>query len=119
MVPVTSTASVPCMCNHLSCVAARDGSGINPGDAEPLGPHCPDWSRQASDQADDVTTSLQTLGSKHQSRIDAGLLLKPKGVSKHKKNQTHKKTKKKKRHKLKHCEKDNCRTPDTAEAASS
>ena len=62
-----------------------------------------------------MTTRLETLSSKHQSRTDASLALKPKGVGKHKKDKSHKKTKKKKRHKNKH--KDNRHMPDTAEAA--
>ena len=87
--------------NH-SCIAARDSSGTSPGGTEPLGPHCPDWIRQASDQAEDVTNRLQSSGSKHQSRNDANLSTKPKGVTKHKKDKSHKKAKTKKRHKHKH-----------------
>lgn len=87
---------------NRSCFAARDSSGTSPGGSEPLGPHCPDWIRQASDQAEEVTNRLQSPGSKHQSRNDANLSTKPKGASKHKKDKSHKKARTKKRHKHKH-----------------
>ncbi|KAL3157619.1 hypothetical protein ABBQ32_012068 [Trebouxia sp. C0010 RCD-2024] len=85
--------------------SARDSYSPSSRGAEPLGPHCPDWIRLASDPAEVMSNRPQSPGN-HNSTRDADLCIKSKGVgksrrsdSKHKKQKSHKKTRVKKRHK--------------------
>lgn len=82
-------------------VAARESSSPHSRGAKPLGPHCPDWIRQASDQAEDASYMPQSPRSNHKSSRDTDLSMQSQGVSKNRHQKSHKKTRKKKRHKHK------------------
>lgn len=97
-----------CLCHHfVCCTAARDRYSSSPEAAGPMGPHCPDWIRQASHLDKDINPTNRH--SIEEPRPKAGhntrLAIKAKGISKEKKDKQHKKAKKKKKkHRHKLCE---------------
>ena len=85
--------------------AGRDS--CSPEAAVPVGPHCPDWIRQASHLPEDTTTRHQHADGNYKARHKAdsqNLSARSKGIRKERKSKSDKKAKKKKKHKHKSME---------------